>query len=232
MDAAFEQITHAQRAADFPEVDRLSLEGERRISSDDEKPAKPGNVSRQALGQSIGKVFLLRVAAHVLERENHEGRFFGEREYRSRRHLRGLAAAPTIAPCLHRFGNILELLWPHVVVNEVGLASYLAVSVIGYTDAAHLCDPVKPCGNVDAVAENIVVVDNDIAEMNSYSEFDPLNLRHRYVPVGHYALDFFRAADCVHRAGKLNQKAIAGRLDDPAVMRGDGRINHTCSDRL
>ncbi len=79
--------------------------------------------------------------------------------------------------------------------------------------------PSEPRGDVDAVAENIVVVDDDVADMDADAEFDPLILRHGGVLLGHAALDLDRAARRVDGAGELDQHAVAGGLDDAAAMR-------------
>ena len=45
-------------------------------------------------------------------------------------------------------------------------------------------------------------------------------------------MDFHAAAHRLDGAGELGEQAVAGRLDDPAAMRGDGRIDELTSVRI
>ena len=49
---------------------------------------------------------------------------------------------------------------------------------------------------------------------------------------GHAALDVDRAPDRVDHAGELDEEAVAGGLDDPAGVRGDGGIDQLAPVRL
>ena len=51
------------------------------------------------------------------------------------------------------------------------------------------------------------------------------------VALDHGALDFDRAAHGVDHAAELDDAAIAGALDDAAVMHGDGRIDQIAAER-
>jgi hypothetical protein len=92
------------------------------------------------------------------------------------------------------------------------------VRVIGNADATRFGDPFQPRGDVDAIAEDVVVVDDDIANVNADPEFDTLVQRHPGFLLGHAGLNFDGAARGIDRAGELHQKAVPGRFDDPAPM--------------
>ncbi len=68
--------------------------------------------------------------------------------------------------------------------------------------------------------------------MNADAEFDPLILRHGGILLGHTALDFNRMAHRIDGAGKLDQHAVTGRLDDVASMGGYGGVNDALPDSL
>jgi hypothetical protein len=104
--------------------------------------------------------------------------------------------------------------------------------VVGDADAAGLRDPLQPRGDVDPVAKDIVVVDDDVTDMNADAEFDPVVLWHVGILPGHAALDFNRKARRIDCAGEFDQHAVAGRLDYPSAMRGDGGIDQGPSKRL
>jgi hypothetical protein len=48
----------------------------------------------------------------------------------------------------------------------------LPLRIIGDADTAGLRDPLQPGGDIDAVAENIVVVEDDVPDVNADPEFD------------------------------------------------------------
>jgi len=103
----------------------------------------------------------------------------------------------------------------------VDLAANLALRVVREADAAGLCNPFKADGDIDAVAKYIVLIDDDVAEVNADAKFDPLDLRYRGISLGHIALDFDGAADCIDDAGELNKHPVARVLDDLATMFAD-----------
>jgi hypothetical protein len=127
-------------------------------------------------------------------------------------------------PRAHRLGNILQRLQTHIVEGNIDFAADLALGVIGDADASGFRDPFQTRGDVDAIAKNIVVIDDDVADVNADAEFDPGILRYIGVLPGHAALDFDGATRCVHGAGEFDQHAVAGGLDDAATMPGDRRI--------
>jgi hypothetical protein len=46
-----------------------------------------------------------------------------------------------------------------------------SVGVIGHTDPARLSDAFEAGSNVDPIPKNIIVVDNDIADVNADAKF-------------------------------------------------------------
>src|SRR3954454_10082819 len=133
---------------------------------------------------------------------------------------------------MHRFGDILECLQTHIVVGDVYLAANLPTSIVGDTDAAGVGYPFKARGDVDAIAEDVVVINDDIADVDADPEIDPHCRGDIGVLRRHAALDFDRTARRVHRTRKLDQHAIAGGLDDAATMRSDRGIDNDLSSCL
>src|SRR4029079_10803001 len=76
----FKDIAHAQLASDLLHVHRLALVGKAGIASDNEEPFKPRQRRSNLLNHSIGEVFLLGIAAHVLERQHGDGGLVGARK--------------------------------------------------------------------------------------------------------------------------------------------------------
>jgi hypothetical protein len=64
----------------------------------------------------------------------------------------------------HRFVDVLQLLRSHTIENDI-LAADLSVRIMGDADASGLCDSFQPRGYIDAIAEDSVVVDDDVADV-------------------------------------------------------------------
>src|SRR4051812_6728621 len=76
-DRAFQEIPHAEFAADLARIDGLTFVGEGRVPGDDEEPPDPAQGRGDVLHDAVGEVLLVRIAAHVAERENGYRGFFG-----------------------------------------------------------------------------------------------------------------------------------------------------------
>ena len=106
------------------------------------------------------------------------------------------------------------------------------MGVVGDAHAARLGDPLEARRDIDAVAENIVVVEDDVADMDADAELDPQLRRDVARTLSHRALQLDRAACRIDGAGELDQHAVAGGLDDAAVMRGDAGIDDGLAQHL
>jgi hypothetical protein len=84
----------------------------------------------------------------------------------------------------------------------------------------------------DAVAEDIVVIDDDVANVDADPKFDPVTQRHRRILVSHAALHFNGTAYRIHGTGKLDQHTVTSGLDDAPAMRRDGGIDEGLPDCL
>ena len=109
--------------------------------------------------------------------------------------------------------------------NDVELAADLLVSAAREADAARLGDAFQPCGDVDAVAKNVVVFDDNVADIDADTQRDALVLRLSGVALGHAVLNFDGATHGVDGAGELDQDSVAGPLDDAAAVLGDLRVD-------
>ena len=68
--AAFEDITHIQIAADLGQIDGLPLIGERGVAPNHERTSNAREVGRQAFRDPVDEMLLARVAADVGERQD------------------------------------------------------------------------------------------------------------------------------------------------------------------
>ena len=83
--AAFHRVADTEVAADLADIHRTALVGERRIACDHEQRADARERRGDVLDQAIDKIDLLRIAAHVLEWQHHEGGFVRQRQTWQRR---------------------------------------------------------------------------------------------------------------------------------------------------
>jgi hypothetical protein len=74
--------------------------------------------------------------------------------------------------------------------------------------------------DIDAVTEDVLVLDDHVAEIDPDPEPDPAVLGHTGFAIDHRALHLGGTADGVHDAGEFYQHPVAGRLDDAAGMLG------------
>ena len=121
---------------------------------------------------------------------------------RAARCYRRRRAAEQRAVDLHRPRDVLQLLLAGVLEVHVDLAAHLPVGIVRHADAAGLGDAFKPRGDIHAVAEDVVVLDDDVADMDADAQLDALVLRHRRVALDHTALNFHGAARGVDGAAR------------------------------
>lgn len=124
----------------------------------------------------------------------------------------------------HRLLDIFELLVAGIFKDCVDLAAHLSESVIRYANAAGLGDAFQSRRNVDAVAENIAFLDDDVADVNADADFNTLVGGDVGIALRHSTLRLDRTSGGIHGAAEFEQYSIAGALDDAAVVFGDCRL--------
>ena len=88
-------------------------------------------------------------------------------------------------------------------------------------DPARLGQRFEPGCNVDAVAEDVTILDDDVADINAHAKFDAPLCRCYGVAGEHLALHLDGTAHRVDDAGELDEEAVAGSFDDATPMLGD-----------
>ena len=72
--------------------------------------------------------------------------------------------------------------------------------------------------DIDPVAEDVVLVDDDVAEIDADAEIDAPLGRHVGVAGGHLALHLDRATNRIDHARELAEQTVARRMDDAAAV--------------
>ena len=108
-----------------------------------------------------------------------------------------------------------------VLKQDIKLTFNLFVGCTRETDTAWIGDPFQSCSDVDAIAKNVITVDDDIADVDTNAQLDTFVCGHCTVALVHTALNFERATRSLNDAGKLDQDAVAGPFDDAPPMFGN-----------
>src|SRR5258705_10716563 len=134
----------------------------------------------------------------------------------------------TLAPVARFLQRDLAL----VVETHIDPVTDLIVNSTRDRNASRHSNAFEPRCNIDAIAEDIVVVDDDVSKMDADAELDPLGLGYLRVLVSHAALNFDGASRCIDGTGKFDQQTVAGGLDDAAAMFGDCGVDKRSSESL
>src|SRR6516165_3258835 len=86
--------------------------------------------------------------------------------------------------------------------------------------------------NINAVAEDVVLFNDYVADIDPDAEPDPTLFGNVRLTVDHPALDLDRTSHRTQNTRKFREHAVAGILDDAAAMLGDLRINQLEEMRL
>jgi hypothetical protein len=127
--------------------------------------------------------------------------------------------------------DVLDLLLAEIVEGEVEAVAHLLVRRGAEANPAGLSQRFEPGGNIDTVAEDVAILDDDVAEVDAHAKFDSALCRCRGVAGDHLALYRDGTAHRVDDTGELNQEAVAGGLDDATPMLGDFGIAEFTANR-
>ena len=144
-----------------------------------------------------------------------------------------MAAATSRTPVdPHWPGNVLEQLLAEILKDKGQAVAHLVMDRIGDEHPAGISQGFDPGGDVDAVAIEVVALDDHVAEIDADAQFDAAVRFDPGVPLGHRLLHFDRAAHRIDDARKFHQQAVPGGLDDAAVVLGDLRIEKLAAQRF
>jgi hypothetical protein len=117
--------------------------------------------------------------------------------------------------------DVLELLVAQILERGVELAAHLPIGVVGDQHGAGIGDSLQAGRDVDAITEDVAVLDDDIADVHADAEFDAPVVGDVRIAFGHTHLHGNGATHGIDGAGELDQHAVAGGLDDTAGILGD-----------
>ena len=123
-------------------------------------------------------------------------------------------------------------MFAEIFEGDVESIAHLVANRGGDADAARRRELLESRRYVDAVSENVAVVDDDIAEIDADSELDPARGRYVGVAACHPALDLGGTLHGVRNALEFDQHSVTGRFDDPPLVLLDGGIDELQPVRL
>ena len=108
----------------------------------------------------------------------------------------------------------------------------MVVHGIGDEHSARIGEGLDPGGDVDAVAIEVVALDDHVAEIDTDTQLDTVVPPGTGIALGHRLLHLNSTAHRIDDAGKFHQQAVAGGIDDAALVLGDCRIDELAAQRL
>jgi len=132
----------------------------------------------------------------------------------------------------NRRRNVLQRLFATVDAIEIQLATQLLLDFRRQADAANMSQRLEPGRDVDTVAEQVVAVDHDVAEIDANAKRDLAVRRDAGIAITHAFLHACRAAHGIDHAAEFDEKTVSHRLDDATAMLSDQRVDQLLAVRF
>jgi hypothetical protein len=126
---------------------------------------------------------------------------------------------------LHGSHDVLDALLAPVLERVGELVPDLVAYYPRDADAAGLGQSLQPRGYIDPIAEDVVLLNDHVAEVHSDAECDAFVLGRFGIAFGHPALDLDSAAHRINHAWKFSEQAVAGILYRMAAVLLDLWLN-------
>ncbi|HWZ72506.1 MAG TPA: hypothetical protein VN326_13665 [Casimicrobiaceae bacterium] len=128
-------------------------------------------------------------------------------------------------------GDVLDRLLTHIVEGEIELVAHLVAHDPADADSTGFGQGFKPRCDIDAIAENVPVLYDDVAEIDADTNLDALIIGNAKVAHDHLALHLNGAPHGIDNASKLDQHPISGRLNDAALVLVKFRVDQLAPQR-
>ena len=117
-----------------------------------------------------------------------------------------------------RLFDVLDALLAQILEGEAAHLAHMVAHAARDADAARHRQVFQPRSDVNAVAEDVAVLDHDVADIDADTKLQAMLVRQVLVCRGQRVLDLHRAVDSFDDAGELRQHAVAGRAGDTAIV--------------
>jgi hypothetical protein len=125
------------------------------------------------------------------------------------------------APC-----DVFEVLRTQIDKIKIYLAGNLIVDVLGDVDAAWLSEGLEPRRDVDAIAEDIAGLEDDIAKIDPDAKGDPLLGQQHLVSFRGGVAQQSGVASRLDGAVKFDERPVAGPINHLSAEFGDPRLDN------
>jgi hypothetical protein len=119
---------------------------------------------------------------------------------------------------MHRLRDVLDLLLAEIGEDDGQLGCDLVAHRARNADPAGLGERFKPRRDVDAIAKQIIALDENIADMHADAEAHLFAGRPVFPVFGERLLNRHRALDGVDRTGEIGDDAVAGAAKNPSAI--------------
>ncbi|MBB4189648.1 hypothetical protein GGE07_006344 [Sinorhizobium terangae] len=162
---------------------------------------------------------MLRIAAHVFERQHCDRRSFRQGKGRVDQVgcIRRLRLQMKLIDA-DRPRDVLEVLVSSVFEGDVQPFPDKIAHSGRYGDSAWPCNPLQPRRDVHAVAEDVAILQDDVSQINADPELNAVIRRNWVISNDHRALYVDSTGYRFQNTLKLGENAIADELYDPAVV--------------
>ena len=100
-------------------------------------------------------------------------------------------------------GDVLDLLRTEILECKTQLVEHLIAHHATCADSARLGQRLEPRGDIDAVAKDVVAIDDDVADVDADTKIDPLLGRDTGIAFSHASLNVHGAPYRIDNAWKL-----------------------------
>jgi hypothetical protein len=113
---------------------------------------------------------------------------------------------------------VLEILPTKLPAADRNFPLNLIENLAGNTNASAVGDAFQASRDVDAITEDVVLIDHYVANIDAKPKINATILGQTNIPFSHSLLNCQSAANGINCAGELNQRSVAGRFNDASVM--------------
>src|SRR6516162_11876369 len=121
--------------------------------------------------------------------------------------------------------DILHLLLAEIGEGQGQLRSDVISDSTGNANPTRLRKSLQPSRDIDGIAEKVVALNDDVADVDSNAEPHLLTGRSIRILFGYGLLHSDGTLQSIHATGEIGDEAVARRGEDPTAMRGDQGID-------
>ena len=93
-------------------------------------------------------------------------------------------------------------------------------------DPARFCKSLQPGRDIDGIAEEVVALHHDVADVDPDAEPHLLTSRSIRILLGYGLLNLDGTFHSIHGTGEIGDEAVARRVEDPTAMRANQAIDY------